>query len=320
MRFTSPSNVTPGNAATITRTFLPISTFAMSASATSTLRRSGLSRTTTATILPMAAYSPGATRFSATEPSKGARMAASPICFDERPAAAVAPDSVASDCFAPATEDSYCAFDCSACERAVSHAACDVEPDSKSTLVRSASATARSIASLAFFTSGTSVASNLPEGPRASRARACSAVALACAARSAASRGSSWTRMSPFFTRVPTSMFTLSTAPATCVATSLVSSAASVPDSSTVIGSAFAVTRVNLVETGFVDSVRASSLTAGVSPFFPQPTSSEAPSTAASSGKETRAKRGVIMARGERASILPPSLSARGRFVPARSR
>ena len=287
MRFTSPSNARSGNAPTWTRTFLPSSTFAMSASATSTFRRSGLSRTTTTTTLPTAAYSPGATRFSAIEPSNGARIAASARCFVERLAAALATFSPANDCFADATALSYCAFDCSACERAESHADWDIEPDSKSDFVRSASATARSIASFEALTSGTLDGSKWSFGPSARRARACSCVAFACAARKPASRGSSWTRMSPFFTRMPTSTFTASTAPATWVATSLVSSAASVPDSSIVCGSAFVVARAILVAIGFFASeagARASSGT-GASDFFPHATRRVAASAAATSAR-----------------------------------
>jgi hypothetical protein len=172
MRLTRPTKVLPGKAATETLTWLPCVTLPISASATSIFMRSGLSRTTTTSALPTGANSPGETRFSATEPSNGALTAMSATDLPASPAAAWAPSSVAHEPFAPESAMSYCAFVCSARVRAASHDAWLTAPDSKSDLVRSASATARSIDSLAARTSGTSAGSNFLCGSSASLATA----------------------------------------------------------------------------------------------------------------------------------------------------
>ena len=123
-------------------------------------------------------------------------------------------------------------------------------PESKSFLARSASSTARSRPSFAARTSATLSGSNLSPGLRPRRASCCVAFALALATRSDASAPSSSTSTSPFFTREPASTSTLSATPAAWAATSLRSSASSVPLMSSARGSRLVSTLAKRVAIG----------------------------------------------------------------------
>ncbi len=235
-----------------------------------------MSRTTTATTRPIGANSPVEMRRSATAPSKGARTVASVTALLARPACACAASSPAHACWAPLRAESYWAFACSARARAASQLACDTPPESKSAFVRSASVTARSLASFAARTSGIFSGSNLSPFLMPSRAWAWAACALAAAPRSEGSRRSSSTSGSPFFTRVPTSTRTFVTIPPVAAATSLVSSATSVPLASSVAGSFRPVTLTSAVSIAPAGAVSAAACALAVGAGFLQPAASRA--------------------------------------------